>query len=153
MVRHFTCIITAWDQMQSLTNGPISHFPNRARFTYLLLVSIYKISAGWTKENGTGLMAVEAVSEQDVVEALQKRTQWLEDCVVHLLCVLALDRFADFVSDQVRNPHLSLALLARGCMYTSNRKSHRASHSCSQYSDHANFWWMISGSATLSAST
>jgi hypothetical protein len=26
---------------------------------------------------------------------------WLEDVVVHLLCVLALDRFADYVSDQV----------------------------------------------------
>lgn len=26
---------------------------------------------------------------------------WLEECVVHLLCVLALDRFGDYVSDQV----------------------------------------------------
>jgi hypothetical protein len=26
---------------------------------------------------------------------------WLEDVVMHLLCVLALDRFADYVSDQV----------------------------------------------------
>jgi hypothetical protein len=26
---------------------------------------------------------------------------WLEDVIMHLLCVLALDRFADYVSDQV----------------------------------------------------
>lgn len=26
---------------------------------------------------------------------------WLEDMIMHLLCVLALDRFADYVSDQV----------------------------------------------------
>jgi hypothetical protein len=34
---------------------------------------------------------------------------WLEDVVGHLLAVLALDRFADYVSDQVRrNQHLSV---------------------------------------------
>ena len=27
---------------------------------------------------------------------------WIEDCIVHLLCVLALDRFGDYVSDQAR---------------------------------------------------
>jgi hypothetical protein len=26
---------------------------------------------------------------------------WLEECAVRLLCVLALDRFGDYVSDQV----------------------------------------------------
>ena len=29
---------------------------------------------------------------------------WLEDCAIRLLCVFALDRFADFVSDQVVCP-------------------------------------------------
>lgn len=28
---------------------------------------------------------------------------WLEDLAVRLVCVLALDRFGDFVSDEVRN--------------------------------------------------
>lgn len=32
---------------------------------------------------------------------------WLEDVIMHLLCVLALDRFADYVSDQVRRSLLS----------------------------------------------
>jgi len=27
---------------------------------------------------------------------------WLEDVAVRLICVLALDRFGDFVSDEVR---------------------------------------------------
>ena len=26
---------------------------------------------------------------------------WIEDCIVRAVCVLALDRFADYVSDQV----------------------------------------------------
>lgn len=30
--------------------------------------------------------------------------QWLEDCIVLLLCVLALDRFGDYVSNQVTAP-------------------------------------------------
>jgi len=30
--------------------------------------------------------------------------QWLEDTSLRLLCVLALDRFGDFVSDQVVAP-------------------------------------------------
>jgi len=29
---------------------------------------------------------------------------WLEDLSLHLLCVLALDRFGDFISDQVVAP-------------------------------------------------
>lgn len=29
---------------------------------------------------------------------------WLEDCAIRLLCVLALDRFGDFVSDAVVAP-------------------------------------------------
>lgn len=30
--------------------------------------------------------------------------EWLEDLCLHLLCVLALDRFGDFISDQVVAP-------------------------------------------------
>lgn len=31
----------------------------------------------------------------------QAHQEWLEDMALRLLCVLALDRFGDFVSDQV----------------------------------------------------
>ena len=34
----------------------------------------------------------------------EANNDWLEECVVRLLCVLALDRFGDYVSDQVVAP-------------------------------------------------
>ncbi|XP_068631717.1 TATA-binding protein-associated factor 172 [Battus philenor] len=42
-----------------------------------------------------------AVSEEQMEDAHQ---EWLEDMALRLLCVLALDRFGDFVSDQVVAP-------------------------------------------------
>lgn len=39
---------------------------------------------------------------QDEMEA--SHVQWLEDAVLRLLCVLSLDRFGDFISDQVVAP-------------------------------------------------
>ncbi|KAG1142215.1 hypothetical protein G6F37_005463 [Rhizopus arrhizus] len=35
---------------------------------------------------------------------IELHNEWLEDCAIRLLCVFALDRFADFVSDQVVCP-------------------------------------------------
>lgn len=32
---------------------------------------------------------------------LRQHQEWLEDLVIRLLCVFALDRFGDFVSDEV----------------------------------------------------
>lgn len=32
---------------------------------------------------------------------IQQHQEWLEDLVIRLLCVFALDRFGDFVSDEV----------------------------------------------------
>ena len=39
------------------------------------------------------------------VQYSEANQQWLEDAAIRMLCVFALDRFADFVSDQV---HLHL---------------------------------------------
>lgn len=33
----------------------------------------------------------------------RQHQEWLEDLVIRLLCVFALDRFGDFVSDEVRH--------------------------------------------------
>ncbi|XP_055685531.1 TATA-binding protein-associated factor 172 [Lutzomyia longipalpis] len=44
---------------------------------------------------------VSGMSPQAMLEA---HNRWLEDAVLRLLCVLALDRFGDFVSDQVIAP-------------------------------------------------
>jgi hypothetical protein len=41
------------------------------------------------------------VTQEHVDAAIAANAGWLEDAIVHLLCVLALDRFADYVSDQV----------------------------------------------------
>ena len=43
------------------------------------------------------------MTPQDVDAALHSNTRWLEDCSIRLLCVLALDRFGDFTSDQVHH--------------------------------------------------
>lgn len=48
-----------------------------------------------------GLRKVAAVAAAQVEAAAIANAAWLEDVVMHLLCVLALDRFADYVSDQV----------------------------------------------------
>lgn len=32
---------------------------------------------------------------------LRQHQEWIEDVVIRLLCVFALDRFGDFVSDEV----------------------------------------------------
>jgi hypothetical protein len=43
---------------------------------------------------------------------------WLEDISLRLLCVLALDRFGDFVSDQVVAPVRETCAQALGKWYT-----------------------------------
>ena len=55
---------------------------------------------GWAA-GGAGTLALGPVSVVDVAAARAANSGWLEDCAIHLLCVLALDRFGDFVSDQV----------------------------------------------------
>lgn len=57
--------------------------------------------AGWALPGGTGLLQLEHVTQDVVSSARSSNLQWLEDCAVRLLCVLALDRFGDFTSDQV----------------------------------------------------
>lgn len=44
---------------------------------------------------------MQGVTAQHVEAARHSNTQWLEGCAIRLLCVLALDRFCDFTSDQV----------------------------------------------------
>lgn len=48
-----------------------------------------------------GVRQLAAVAPSQVEAAAAANAAWLEDVVMHLLCVLALDRFADYVSDQV----------------------------------------------------
>ena len=59
------------------------------------------VLAGWALPGGNGLLQLEHVTQDIVSSARSSNLQWLEDCAVRLLCVLALDRFGDFTSDQV----------------------------------------------------
>lgn len=51
--------------------------------------------------HAAGLRKLAAVAPAQAEAAGIANAAWLEDVVMHLLCVLALDRFADYVSDQV----------------------------------------------------
>jgi hypothetical protein len=42
------------------------------------------------------------VTHEVLSTAVADNSRWLEECVMLLLCVLSLDRFADYGSDQVR---------------------------------------------------
>ena len=42
------------------------------------------------------------MTAQDAAAAAGANSAWLEDCSARLLCVLALDRFGDYVSDKVQ---------------------------------------------------
>jgi hypothetical protein len=55
----------------------------------------------WLRVVHAGLRKLAAVGAAQVEAAAIANAAWLEDVVMHLLCVLALDRFADYVSDQV----------------------------------------------------
>ena len=58
--------------------------------------------AGWGAADGSGKRRLAAVTGAQAAAATELNATWLEDCVIRLMCVLALDRFGDFVSDQVR---------------------------------------------------
>ena len=59
------------------------------------------VPGGWGAAGGRGKLALGPVGPADAAAAAAANAAWLEDCAIHLLCVLALDRFGDFVSDQV----------------------------------------------------
>ena len=59
--------------------------------------------AGWAAPGGEGVLRLQHVTQEIVDTARASNLQWLEDCAIRLLCVLALDRFGDFTSDQVED--------------------------------------------------
>ena len=58
-------------------------------------------AAGWIAAGGHGAMQLGPWNASDAAVAAATNAAWLEDCIAHLLCVLTLDRFGDFGSDQV----------------------------------------------------
>lgn len=56
-----------------------------------------------------------------VLQMEESHQSWLEDLAVRLVCVLALDRFGDFVSDQVVAPVRETCAQTLGeCIVNSN---------------------------------
>lgn len=69
---------------------------------------------GWTSPGGSGPLPPGPVTQADVAAAAAANRAWLEDCASHLLAVLALDRFGDYLSDQVVAPVRETAAQALG---------------------------------------
>jgi hypothetical protein len=59
-------------------------------------------SPGWAAPGGEGKRRLAAVTAEQAAAAAAANAAWLEDCAIRLMCVLALDRFGDYVSDQAR---------------------------------------------------
>ena len=59
------------------------------------------VGAGWLVPGGKGAANLGAVTARDAAAAASANSAWLEDCSARLMCVLALDRFGDYVSDKV----------------------------------------------------
>ena len=60
-------------------------------------------------------MTVEPVDSQTLKTAVSSNAAWLEDAMLLLLCLLVLDRFADYVGDQVKAPVREMAAQALAC--------------------------------------
>lgn len=71
-------------------------------------------SLGWSTAAGSGPLRLGIVKASDVNAATAANAAWLEDCAIHLLCTLALDRFGDYTSDQVVAPVRETAAQALG---------------------------------------
>eukprot|EP00890_Picochlorum_soloecismus_P001543 jgi/Picsp_1/238/NSC_00237-R1_snf2 super family len=69
-----------------------------------VVAPIQDVPTGWLAAEGRGKPSLSSVSSLDVQNAILKNNEWLEDCAIHVLCVLALDRFGDYVSDEVVPP-------------------------------------------------
>lgn len=69
-----------------------------------VVAPVQDVPTGWLAAEGRGMPSLASVSSLDVQNAILKNSEWLEDCAIHVLCVLALDRFGDYVSDEVVAP-------------------------------------------------
>lgn len=73
--------------------------------------------AGWAMAGGHGKMELETCSHMVAQQAAGDNAAWIEDCIVHLVCVLALDRFGDYVSDQVSTKQLRRSKLGMAAVW------------------------------------
>ena len=82
-------------------------------------VKIEDVPTGWLAAEGRGRPNLMPVDAADAQRAARDNASWLEECVMHLLCVLALDQFGDFASDDVVAPVRETAAQALGIVSAS----------------------------------
>ncbi|GMH43351.1 hypothetical protein BSKO_11273 [Bryopsis sp. KO-2023] len=70
--------------------------------------------SGWLLPGRSGRRDLGNVQQEELSHAASANQSWLENCVVVLLCVLAMDRVGDFVSDQMVAPVRETAAQALG---------------------------------------
>ncbi|KAK9916950.1 hypothetical protein WJX75_009151 [Coccomyxa subellipsoidea] len=70
--------------------------------------------SGWMVPGGSGRPQLAPATAADAAATAASNQAWLVDCALRLLCTLALDRFGDFVSDQVVAPVRETAAQALG---------------------------------------
>ena len=80
--------------LQLSTWLPISHESHYCSYIFV----------GWMAAEGQGKPRLAALPPDAASAAAAANVSWIEDCIVRTVCVLALDRFADYVSDQVLYP-------------------------------------------------
>ena len=71
-------------------------------------------------------MQLRPCSAQEAAAAVTANRAWLEECIIHLLCVLALDRFGDYVSDQVGSHPSACLILSVYLWQLSSNECHDA---------------------------
>ena len=69
-----------------------------------VFAAIEDTPTGWLAAEGNGRPSLLPVKAVDIDRAMNANVCWLEECIIHILCVLALERFGDYISDEVIAP-------------------------------------------------
>lgn len=81
--------------------------------------NIEDIPTGWLAAEGKGKPVLLSITQADLEQAMIDNSTWVEECVGHLICVLALDRFGDYISDGVIAPVRETAAQVLGTLASS----------------------------------
>ena len=102
-----TLLLSILDQQWEIRHGAALALREILRFQASaagVISPVVGVPSGWAIPGGRGVLSLGAVSATDVTSAQEMNTMWIEDACIHMLCVLGLDRFSDFLSDKVIAP-------------------------------------------------
>ena len=99
---------TTHDTQSSPIHLPDTRSTNEWPFTHFCESSFLDLfSPQWEIRHGSALGLRELIKvhkSKGSMPGVDTCSQWLEDAAIHFICVLTLDRFADYVSDEVVAP-------------------------------------------------